>query len=422
MKKRCKGGCGGIYFIRHGNMCRGCERRLKSKGQSIESMFERLSVSSPIVNRAIMNSNNRRRLSNKEKRFQGNSKKLNFGNFSQLLKDSKQVLSTDLNNMKREIENFNHRRQENVENRVQRKKKNKVLNHGQHKVLTELHTNKVNRVQRNVKKVNVRKQELSTELNTVKREIEKIECEIHEASKNEGEIDLPQGALSLKEYEDALVKGELKYGGKSTPREKYDAGWCFSLNKKKWIKYRKKGEIVRKRSERMEKILCLQTKLIPLTKRQASIIAEISALPSLQLTSVESTKSNEPVTNSDILLVFDTNCYLHLDGPRTILECAVEIAKNKRYENVSIMIPREVNCELDRLKTPRYRREWKCRRCRTFVRGKTVCVRCGMPMPYVIRAQESTHINRNARSLVCREGITFKKKNIQTQLFSKERF
>ena len=44
--KRCVGGCGGTYMIRDGNLCRGCENRKKSQGQSIESMFERLSVSS----------------------------------------------------------------------------------------------------------------------------------------------------------------------------------------------------------------------------------------------------------------------------------------------------------------------------------------------------------------------------------------
>ena len=68
--KRCLGGCGGTYLIRDGNVCRGCENRKKSQGQSIESMFERLTVSSspkvssPIVRRALENS--RRRSSKKD--------------------------------------------------------------------------------------------------------------------------------------------------------------------------------------------------------------------------------------------------------------------------------------------------------------------------------------------------------------------
>ena len=72
--KRCLGGCGGTYLIRDGNVCRGCENRKKSQGQSIESMFERLTVSSspkvssPIVRRAIENS--RQRSSNKHKKAQ----------------------------------------------------------------------------------------------------------------------------------------------------------------------------------------------------------------------------------------------------------------------------------------------------------------------------------------------------------------
>ena len=338
-------------MIRDGNLCRGCENRKKSQGQSIESMFERLSVSSspkvssPIVRRALENS--RRRSSKKDNhRIKVKLKK-------------KKNKENDFSNS-----NKNPARKLNLKKK-KKKEKSKLVQ-------------KKNECPRRAK--------LTTELNKVKEEIEKIEHEIRDTNAKGDTIDLPEGAMSLEEYQDALEKKELKYGGKSTPREKYEAGWCYSKIKRKWIKYIKKGDAERIRSDRMAKILCLQTKLIPLTKRQAAITSEISTLSisnPLPLYSVEATKSNESVTFSEVLLVFDTNCYLHLDGPRTILECAAKIATNRRYANVSIMIPREVNNELDRLKTVRYRREWKCRRCFTFVHGKTVCYRCGMSMPYV---------------------------------------
>jgi len=336
-----------MFFIRNGDVCRGCERKGKDGSvKSMESMFENLSVSSPRVRRAIRDSNCRRL------------------KHRQLFQKNK---------------NQQHINKENIPKQQQQKQK---------------------------------QQKLTSELKDVKQQIDKIESKIRDAE-NEKKIILPDGALTLEEYEKALKTGALKYGGKSTPRDKYDAGWCYSKMKKKWIKYVKKNDAMMKQSERMQTILELQKQLIPLTKRQASIVSEMMCkLPSSSnLVAHQDTKSNEPlsVTCSDILLVFDTNCFLHRDGPRTILQCAVDIANNTRYENVSIMIPREVNVELDHLKTPRFRREWRCRRCYMFIYGKTCCYRCGDSMPYAVR-QEAEELAYRARQAVrCIETLRLKR-------------
>ncbi len=353
--------CKGHFMIRIGNVCRGCEKKKKettrnmirdncskTKQNSIVRMFENLTIThSPRIRRAAFSSKNRR------------AHAISFG--------------------KEEEKHESRKNEENVPSKDEEVKKEK----------SSLLDN------------------LSKESKEVKKRIETIETEIERMKNESMTIPFPEGALSFSQYEDALKKGEIsKYRGKSTPKEKYDDGWVYSIKRRKWIKV-KAQDIAFRRQEQLEGMLRAQSTLISLTKRQAEILSKLRTLSSAI---EEETKTQKllSITSSDVLLVFDTNCFLHLDGPNTILQCAIEIAKNPAMKNVSIMIPREINNELDRLKTPRFR-EWRCRRCFLLVHGKTTCIRCGMSMPFEARQDSEKRAWRARQGVRCVSKLRMKR-------------
>eukprot|EP00752_Nemacystus_decipiens_P003450 g3186.t1 len=170
----------------------------------------------------------------------------------------------------------------------------------------------------------------------------------------EGKGDAAGGAvkayLSLEEYKEATAAGEMKpYKGTKylTVDDRYADGWAYNPNTRRWIKV-----ACQEKKDAIEALPALLARL-ELMENKEKLVAQRSQLLETKVEKITKEKTTGrsavslAVKTAPVLVVFDTNWLVH---NLVDTKCRVEDIAG-RHKDTSILIPKEVLRELDRLKT-----------------------------------------------------------------------